>query len=467
MMKNPWPAVFLLFLALNLHAQKEPSPILFIYDASGSMWGQMDGKTKKEIASSVLTSAVNNLPADQNIGLIAYGHRRKGDCDDIQYLVDLSNNAKEKVTNAVNDINPIGKTPLARSANIAIESLKTSGRAATIILITDGIESCDGDLCKVITDARASGIDFKLHIVGFGLKEGEKEPLKCAANAGGGNYYDADNTAGLSSVLTEATTETVDQPGGNFSIYAVKNGEPVDALVKAVNADSRKDVDGVRTYRDTGFIYLPAGKYVIEIKPLENTKISATTITVEMKEGESKHQEISFDSGKLEVTTLNNGEGWDATIKVVHTGTTDYAAGGRTYGRTKELELDPGEYDIVLEALKISGVTTKHTLEKLVVKPNQTTPVRHNFESGIARIGVQTESGQLIDATVNFTEVNSGTNVVGGRTYTSESNNPREFILSPGTYTVKIVTLGAHAGNKDSFSVTIKPGETVEKVLVY
>lgn len=89
-------------MAFQSHAQQQnaPSPILFIYDASGSMWGELDGKTKKEIASDVLSTAVNKLPDNQNIGLIAYGHREKGDCKDVEFLVDLQNNSKDKV-NAV------------------------------------------------------------------------------------------------------------------------------------------------------------------------------------------------------------------------------------------------------------------------------------------------------------------------------------------------------------------------------
>jgi len=237
--------LFLLFailcFSLNIKAQDQPSPILFIYDASGSMWGQLEGKTKKQIASDVLASTIGKLPDNQNLGLLIYGHRKKGDCDDIEYKLDLSNNSKAKVTDAIEDINPVGRTPLARSATMAINSLKKNKDKATIILITDGIESCDGDICKVVTDAKANGIDFKLHIVGFGLKEGEKEQLKCAAQAGDGRYYNANNAADLGGVLTEATTETVDKPKGNFSVFAVKNGKPVDAWVNAKTSASKKE----------------------------------------------------------------------------------------------------------------------------------------------------------------------------------------------------------------------------------
>ena len=102
--------VFALYFSVQAQESSSDSPILFIYDASGSMWGPMEGKTKKEIASTVLGSAVQSLPANQQIGLIAYGHRRKGDCEDIETLVELDNTDKAEVTRAVQGINPVGKT---------------------------------------------------------------------------------------------------------------------------------------------------------------------------------------------------------------------------------------------------------------------------------------------------------------------------------------------------------------------
>ncbi len=95
------------------------------------MWGEMENKTKKEIASEVLTTTVGKLPDNQNIGLIAYGHRKKSDCDDIEYMVNLTNSSKANVTNAVKKLTPTGKTPLARSATMAINSLKESKTKAT------------------------------------------------------------------------------------------------------------------------------------------------------------------------------------------------------------------------------------------------------------------------------------------------------------------------------------------------
>lgn len=42
------------------------------------MWGQIDGKSKIEIARQTLSQVLKTLPKDLQLGLIAYGHREKG-----------------------------------------------------------------------------------------------------------------------------------------------------------------------------------------------------------------------------------------------------------------------------------------------------------------------------------------------------------------------------------------------------
>ena len=256
-----------------------PSPIIFICDASGSMWGQMQGKAKMEIASEVLSTAVNNLPDNQKIGLVAYGHRKKGDCKDVEFLVDVVNGTKSEINSALQSIKPLGMTPLAYSATLVINQIRASKTKATIILVTDGIESCDGSICEVVKAAKKEGIDFRLHIIGFGLKAEETEPLKCAAGAGDGQYYNAADASGLGNVLNEATSETIDKPKGNVSVYAVKNGIAIDAWVKAYDVIGKGAPISVRTYQDTVYFYLPPSKYDFEVKPLEGSDVNMVTVS--------------------------------------------------------------------------------------------------------------------------------------------------------------------------------------------
>ncbi len=541
--------IILFAFQINAQEKESPSPILFILDGSGSMWGQLQGKTKKEIAADVLSTAVNNLPENQYIGLIAYGHRVKGDCDDIEFLADLKNNSKDKITKVVNEINPLGRTPLARSATLAINSLRESKTKATIILITDGIESCDGNICDVVTQAKADGIEFKLHIVGFGLKDDETEQLKCAAQAGDGQYYDAADAGGLSEGLTEATTATIDEPDVNFSIYAFKNGQPVDAMVRAHDNDGNRQPIIVRTYKDTAYAFLPPGNYNLEVKPLEGSDVDAITIdgvqskegnivhktvsfdgskvqvtatnngegwdatvsiyntatgkrtsqtrtygktqtmeinpgtyditfkalvikgiqtehtfeNVEVKAGESITLEHNFESGVVHITTLNNGEGWDATIKIYDSGTGQHIAAARTYKKSSELEVSPGTYDIQVKALKMNGLATEFTMKNVEVKAGETNKVEHNFKTGIANLGVS-ENGTLVDCTVSIVDEATGSSIAGARSYTSSNSNPRPFVLNPGNYKVK---LRGRKNGKDTikeFSITVEEGESFTKM---
>jgi Ca-activated chloride channel family protein len=455
----------LLTISLTLAGQSyEKSPILFIYDASGSMWGQIDGKTKMNLASSVLTNVVNGLDVNQKIGLVAYGHRNKSDCEDVEFLVDIQNQEKSVIGQKLAGIKPLGKTPLAHSASLVVDYLKIEKSKATIILITDGIESCNGDLCKVIKNAKEAGIEFKLHIVGFGLKEGEKEALQCAAIAGGGKYFDAVDSKGLTAVLEKATSTTIDDPESNFKVFATKNKQPIDAYALIFEKGSESSIASMRTYRDTGDVFLSDGNYTMRVRALENTDLEPITVAFVVKDGMSVVQEVSFDAGTLRVTTTNNGSGWDAMVKVKDPISNKVIAQTRTYGRTKEMQVPPGAYNLTFEALTIKGELAKGQRNDLKVLGGELKEISYDFPSGIAMVGVKF-GDELVDAAVNIKSMDSNAHVAGSRTYTSASSNPRKFILSPGNYSVTIQTLGAHKGHKQQFEMKIQAGITSEKII--
>ena len=60
---------------------------ILVFDVSNSMWGQIDGVSKIEIARDVIGDMVRDWDEDVDLGLVAYGHRRKGDCSDIEAVI--------------------------------------------------------------------------------------------------------------------------------------------------------------------------------------------------------------------------------------------------------------------------------------------------------------------------------------------------------------------------------------------
>src|SRR5579885_1983927 len=86
--------------------------VLFILDSSGSMWEKVDGTPKTVTAKRVLGETLGSLPADARVGLMTYGHRRKGDCRDIEILSPIGAESRAAIAKKVNALKPKGETPI-------------------------------------------------------------------------------------------------------------------------------------------------------------------------------------------------------------------------------------------------------------------------------------------------------------------------------------------------------------------
>lgn len=180
------------------------SNMLFILDGSNSMWGQVDGVAKIETAKDVLGSLLTDLPPDTKVGLMAYGHRVEGDCNDVETLAGIGSEPAAAINAKVQAIIPKGKTPIAYSlqqsaANFA--GLEEENNH--IVLISDGIESCGGDPCSEAAALVSKGIQVKVHVVGFDVSSDARAQLECIAEAGGGRYFDAGNTETFREAIEE------------------------------------------------------------------------------------------------------------------------------------------------------------------------------------------------------------------------------------------------------------------------
>jgi Ca-activated chloride channel family protein len=177
---------------------------IIVLDASGSMWGQIEGRAKLEIAREALAAVVADMPAETAMGLMAYGHREKGSCSDIELIVPPGTGTGPAIIEAANAMNFLGKTPLSDAVRQAAAALRSTEEKATVILITDGIETCNADPCALGTELEASGVDFTAHVVGFGLTKEEGAQVACLATNTGGQYIEAKDAGSLQAALKTA-----------------------------------------------------------------------------------------------------------------------------------------------------------------------------------------------------------------------------------------------------------------------
>lgn len=197
-------AIAVLGLALPAVAAERA---IIVLDGSGSMWAQIEGKARITIARETLASVLATLPDDLELGFITYGHREKGNCGDIETLVEPAPGTAQAIVAAAEGINPKGMTPISDAVRLAAEELQYTEEKATVILITDGLETCEVDPCQLASDLESKGIDFTTHVLGFGLSDEEGQQVACLAENTGGKYLSAADGAALVDALTTTVAQ--------------------------------------------------------------------------------------------------------------------------------------------------------------------------------------------------------------------------------------------------------------------
>ncbi len=122
-------------------------------------------------------------------------------------LVPIGSGNREEIVRKARELKPKGRTPLALSVELVTDTLKARDADTTILLVSDGKDTCSSDPCAAVKKLKESGVRFILHVVGFGVKEDEHEQLRCMAEAGGGSYYTAKDTESLLAAFTEMKKE--------------------------------------------------------------------------------------------------------------------------------------------------------------------------------------------------------------------------------------------------------------------
>lgn len=412
----------LLSLCLTLGLAQENQSLLFILDGSGSMWGQVEGENKIEVAKEVMTALVNDLPAEMAIGLQAYGHREAESCTDIELLAPLGTE-KSAINEAIQGIIPTGATPIAGALEQAAETLSDTEGRKSVVLISDGVETCDRDPCALLAELQTQGIDTTVHVVGFDVGEGDQAQLRCIAEAGNGQYFSAANAQELSEALTQVQEAVTEEPAvTTVTVQTVKQGTlTVKDFGDTVYVDDMETGDYLEGLRGSGdSSQFPSGSYSLRFG-------NQNLPDVEITEGE----EVILDAADHVGTLIVVGSA--DTVYVDEQTTGDYIRATDEEGE---------QFLAGIYSLRVS----KNTLEDIEVKAGETTTI--DLSEYVGRLVVQNS----ID-TVYVDDAETGD-------YISAADEEGEQVFV-GTYNLRISD-GVIEG------VEVKPGETTTlDVLAY
>ena len=189
--------------SLASYSQKK-TRILFILDASNSMNLKWDNQTRMESAKEILNESIEDLRGipDLEIALRVYGHQSLvnntfQDCNDTKLEVPFGKNTIDEIKKTVKYLNAKGATPIARSLEAAADDFPTSDARNFIVLITDGLESCDNDPCVIAKKLKEKEVNVTPFVIGIGLDLSYLEKFNCI-----GSFTEAENKKTFKSVLT-------------------------------------------------------------------------------------------------------------------------------------------------------------------------------------------------------------------------------------------------------------------------
>jgi Ca-activated chloride channel family protein len=141
--------------------------------------------------------------------LRVYGHQSNvtntfQDCQDTKLEVAFGPANIDPIKNKIKGLQAKGATPIARSLEAAAADFPDTLARNFIILITDGLESCDNDPCIVARKLRDKGVKVTPFVIGLGMDLSYLDKFECI-----GSYTDAESKAAFENVLSNILSKAL------------------------------------------------------------------------------------------------------------------------------------------------------------------------------------------------------------------------------------------------------------------
>lgn len=299
--------------------QESLTRILFVFDASNSMVNKHGPVMRIEAAKDLFCKFIDSLSLNKNyqFALRMYGQTVKyppGDCKDSKLVVPFGKNNTALIKQKVKEAKPTGITPIEHSLTESANDFPDKKATNMIILITDGIEECDGDPCRARQKLMEKGIVFKPFIIGIGLSPEQIKTFECV-----GTYFDYDDNTtfrNISNIITKqklsktsAQVNLLDinskpsETNVNTTFYDVKNDRYVYNFMHTLNSANNPDtlyIDDYPTWKVVAHTIPPVESAETKLVPGKHTTIP-----------------ISAPQGSLQINRITGAYNYNERVKCV------------------------------------------------------------------------------------------------------------------------------------------------------
>jgi Ca-activated chloride channel family protein len=475
------------FLWCHAAFAAEPKPradsdVMLVLDASSRMAISVGQTSKMKLARDVAHELVSSWDSRLNVGLTAYGHRRASSCADLAVVAPVKPLNAKALNAAVDRLAPRGQSLLVAAVQFAADQLDYSRRRATLVVISDGSETCGGDPCAAAADLKRIGVAFTAHVVGVGdLGPQESRQLGCIAQKTGGEYYVAKDAMDLKRTLSGLVRRVEAQSGlarqedekkeaakpapvqtraslrqleyeteGSVQLRAVRtpNGAPVRSVWKILSADKSRQV-GEAEQDTTATFRLAPGAYVLRASAVEYSGNVNVELPFTVAAGRNRIWELAYNSGRVMFSSVEFTDGplVRTNFRVRPQGSNAVVASAERI-QQPTFELLPGKYQVAVE---LGGVRVRRDFD-VEAGDNGGQVVAMNVGT-VALRALTGRGGELVpDAHWRVYPNRAKAPSVASAEFQGEA----EFSLAQGEYVAKVQTDGGKSGQ---VKFSIKAGE--------
>lgn len=274
------------------------SRILFVLDGSGSMQQKWGESSKFDLAKQLLFKLIDSV--EHKNPNVEFGVRVLGfqypstqrNCKDSKLVIPFAKNNASKITAALDKITPQGMSPIAYSIEQGAKDFPADSLSLnSIILITDGEETCGGDPCKISKELAAHRVSLKPFIVGLRVDSASMARYNCV-----GTFFDTRDKNSFYNAVGVIIKQTLNTTTAQINLLDA-NGDPTVTNIPFTLYDHYTgaiEYNFVHTMNEKGnpdTLYLdPVGVYDLEL----HTTPSIRKENIELVPG--KHNIIAVDA---------------------------------------------------------------------------------------------------------------------------------------------------------------------------
>ncbi|MBS0233772.1 MAG: VWA domain-containing protein [Proteobacteria bacterium] len=444
---------------------------MIVLDGSGSMWGRLPpaNRPKIDLVRQKLAQLLAT-PFSTRLGLVSFGHRRRGDCSDVE-LIGGPDSTRQDVLDPIAKLNPRGPGPLTAGLKLAMTAIGQS-LPAQILVVGDNADNCQQDSCALAQEFAKTAPGVAIQVIGIGVPANERPRMACIAEATGGNFYDITDSNGLDAALDEATKLAILSPGavaatGPANAKPTAPPPPEGASLRASAALA--EGGALLTVPLKWRIYKAGGKTALGESegPDISAKLSAGDYDVEAQLGQMKARKtITISDGDAQsivlpldaahlVAHVTASKGGPPSSDAVLTLASDGQPISVVRGGSVDLYLPPADYALTV----IDGATRSSQSLRLAAGDEKLLNV--DLSAGHLDVVATKADGSALQDVLYTVEADDPESPDGRRDVAQSRDPHASFTLPEGTY---YVTARSGSGSMNK-RIAVGAGQTVSETL--